>query len=573
MEKKEQGRQGKVLSFRQDTAFYHKRAARELGKNDPVRAIYQYRMAYQADPENPETCLALAELLSQMQRHEESNRILFLQLTSGKMQDSELLYGLACNFYGLHEFEYAAQCLERYLEVSPQGTYAYDAEDFLDFLTDESALGESTGLYSDEDYDTDGVIIEARHTLDAGDPATAIAMLEAHTQRYPRSTKAKNQLAIAYYCSGEKEKALELTNEILKTEKNDAQALCNQALFLRATGENEKARQSLESVLKLPEAHQPEILHNLSLLQLEFQQYDAAMETLRELARELPYDENLIHKQGYCRFMMGDQKGAMAAYKKLLSINPSDTVARYYFTLAKRGDTSQAGLNRWMISYHVPFGETFRRLNQLSKLMTEPEEQQLERWKTDPDFRALISWALDIPEYKAKHLFLIRIFSYGDAHAERMLRDYLLRTGQPDDAKRLTLGLLKRMHAREPFMAYLGCDWVMSRVSMMQYPEKLPAAYESVMGQLILSMSGTRSERATDCAVTIFKTYLIKHAEHLPRLTGLQRTAMAAALEFLGCNAANETVGEEEIAKKYKITDRRLKNAVEKLLADEGNKE
>jgi len=73
--------------------------------------------------------------------------------------------------------------------------------------------------------------------------------------------------------------------------------------------------------------------------------------------------------------------------------------------------------------------------------------------------------------------------------------------------------------------------------------------------------------------MTILKAFLVRNADHLPKLTELQRTAMAAALEYLGCRAANEPVEEEEIAKKYKVSERRLRNAMEKLLADEGRQE
>ena len=124
---------GKVIPFRQGASFFNKRGVKEMGKNDLVGALYQFRRAYQDDPNNVDTCLSIAEILSQMQRFEESNRLLF-RLLSQDDPSPEILFGLACNFYGIHEFEYAAQCLERYLDEEPDGAYAYEAEDFLDFL-------------------------------------------------------------------------------------------------------------------------------------------------------------------------------------------------------------------------------------------------------------------------------------------------------------------------------------------------------------------------------------------------------------------------------------------------------
>ena len=54
-----------------------KRGAKELEKNDLIAAVYKYREAYERAPQDAEIAVALAEILSQMQRFEESNRILF----------------------------------------------------------------------------------------------------------------------------------------------------------------------------------------------------------------------------------------------------------------------------------------------------------------------------------------------------------------------------------------------------------------------------------------------------------------------------------------------------------------
>jgi tetratricopeptide (TPR) repeat protein len=67
---------GKVILFRK-AYFYMKRGAKELEKNDLIAAIAKYREAYERAPKDAEIAIALAEILSQMQRFEESNRILY----------------------------------------------------------------------------------------------------------------------------------------------------------------------------------------------------------------------------------------------------------------------------------------------------------------------------------------------------------------------------------------------------------------------------------------------------------------------------------------------------------------
>ena len=50
---------------------------KELEKNDLIAAVYKYLEAYERAPQDAEIAIALAEILSQMQRFEESNQILF----------------------------------------------------------------------------------------------------------------------------------------------------------------------------------------------------------------------------------------------------------------------------------------------------------------------------------------------------------------------------------------------------------------------------------------------------------------------------------------------------------------
>lgn len=565
MEKKRE--KGKIIPFRQEAAFYLKRGAKEMGRNDLVSALYQYRRAYLDNPLDPETCLAVAEILSQMQRFEESNRILMVQLSMGEPVP-ETYFGIACNYFGMHEFEYAAENLERYLDEEPDGYYALEAEEFLDFIDDDDAMAESTGLYTDEDYDTDAAVIEARHLMDSMDIQGAIDILEDHVKRYPAATKAKNQLSLAYYCNGERKKAIALVNRVLESDGNNAQALCNSALFLNSIGDSERALAVLRTIQQLPDASAPDVLHNLAVLQLEFKLYSDALKTLTELLRAMPYDENVLHKLGYCRFMLDDADGALECYKKLLRIDPDDTVAKYYFSVCKRNDSRKAGLaSRWCIPYQVPFAEAFRRLNQINRYLSESHDAQKKLWETDAHFKNLILWALGLSENRAKNAMLALVFSYGDREAERVLRDFLLRTDQPDEAKRVVFGMLKRMHAKEPYLAYLNGDWISSRINMIEYPDRMPAAYESVIEQLIMNTAGLKNENCVSEAVAILKAYLDRWTDRVPRISRMQEISLAAGLEYLGCRAAGAEVSEEEICKKYRISPLRLHNAVNKLTA------
>ena len=98
-EKMKKSKTGKVIPFTQSATFYMKRGAKELEKNDLIAAAYKYREAYERAPEDAEIAVALAEILSQMQRFEESNRILFRLMADQKDAPPECHFGLACKLF------------------------------------------------------------------------------------------------------------------------------------------------------------------------------------------------------------------------------------------------------------------------------------------------------------------------------------------------------------------------------------------------------------------------------------------------------------------------------------------
>ncbi len=566
----DEAKRGKIIPFEQGSAFFLKRGAKEMVHGDLVNAAHQYRRAYVSDPGNTECCLALSEILGQMQRFEESNQYLLLQLS---MYDPapECYFGLACNYFGMRAFDCAADSLESYLDLDPNGFFAADAEDFLDFIDDDAAMRDATGLITDEDYDTDEVCLRAKRLIDSQQAAQAVALVESHLRRYPNSVRGLNILSLAHFCNGDKKKALAVNARVLEQDGKNAQALANRAFFLYSTGSEassheDAAREALDA-LEACADEAPETLHNRSVLELEFGRFEEAKKTLASLAQQVPYDENLLHKQGYCFFMLGETAAAQACYRKLMRINPNDTVARYYYGLVKRAGSGKGDARaRWSIPYQVPFGEMFRRLSQINRTLSASEAEVKRLWSEDNSFRNLLLWALTLPEQRAKKSMLNLLYTFGDERAERELRLFLLRTDQPDSLKRTVFAMLKRLNAKEPYMAYLDGRWVQGRVNMMKLKgDKLPAAYEHVLQLLAAQAEDEAAQKAIEAGVALLQTYIEQNAGMPPRLTSMQETATAAALEYAGRASLGEKPDEQALCKKYRVSGTRLRNALSRL--------
>ena len=557
---------GKILSFRQETGFYLKRGAKQLERNDLLAALHHYRQAYLCDPSNVDSCLAVAEILHQMRRFEESNRILFVYL-SMHAPVAECFFGIACNFYGMHEFDYAAESLESYLQLDPDGPYAYDAEDFLDVLDDDAELALATGIGEEEDFDTLTICTRAQHLLNAGQPQIAVELLQQHLTDLPTARRAKNLLSAAMYCAGDSIGARQITEEVLAEDPYDIGARCSHILLLHENGEEEAARTAL-SKLSAATIETPEQLAGLALLQLELEQTETARETLQKLLLAAPYDETALHQMGYCCHLLGDLAMAENCYRKLLRIDPADTVARYYLKAIREEREDPNGRRAyWSLPYRVPLPEMLRRMNYINRQFSRPKEEVRELWKTDESFRHLLNWVFTLPDDRSRRAILSFYYTMGDAAAERELRGYLLRTDQPDLIKREVLGLLKRMGAKEPYMAYLESQWIQGRVSMLTLPQDMPAAYENVMRTLMNEVAKQlNGEALATKAAALYHRYLDQFTgARYPRISVNQEVSFAAALELLASRLVGMPATEEEICRRYRVTQQRLRNAVAKF--------
>ncbi len=552
-----------MIPFQQNAAFYLKRGAKELERNDLLAAAAKYRAAYLRAPNDEEARLALAEILSQMQRYEESNRILLPMLADPDVC-AECHFGLACNFFGMQEYDSAADHLEAYLDLEPDGYYALDAEDFLDLIDDDDAMYDVTGLRTDDDYEDNAVIRFSRALISSGETDFAIEELELRHSAAPTSIKIAEQLALAYFCDQRTADAKRTTNEILSKEPQNVLARCTCALAALEDGRKADAEAELTYLGKL-NVEQADELHAIALLQIDLGRYAEAETTLNHILQTAPYDENVLHKLGYVRCMQGNAQGARACYQKLLSIDPEDTVAQYYETQCRHAEGAQKNAARWMIPYQVPFGETFRRLNHINRELARPSAELAEKWRTDRSFLSQIEWAFSLPDVRIKKSMLSLIFSFADEQSERVLREYLLRTDQPDALKRAVFGMLKVLKAEEPYTAYINGRWIDARVGAFSFDEPLPAAYTNIAEILLQYMLGSCSDETISAAAAIFRRYVFSLKGKYPRISQAQELSFAAALEYLGRSACNDTVTIAEVCRAYRVTESRLRNAIEKL--------
>ncbi len=557
---------GKVLSFEQKGEFFYKRGLDKLDDNDLPNALSNYRMALERDPENEEIRLAAAEVLTEMERFDESNRILF-RLMENEQPDAECFFGLGCNFAGLNDLDHAKDALERYAELEPEGEFIYDAYDMLDAIDDAEYDGSEDGLVElnrkDEALDLaeDGrELIEQEHYSEAEEKLRRALALD------PELDWARNNLTLVYFCRQEYKRAVGEANKVLERDANNMQALCNLAMIQSAMHDTRAANSTADRFIG-SESDDPDDANRMALVLMDLGRFADAYPVMLEQKDRFPYDEGTLHRFAMCAYETDRFDKALACYDTLLKINSRDTVARYYRGVCRAaevtGSASPAAKKKYMLNYQVPFDEMLARINRLNELVAKPKAELDAIWQAPGELTSLVCWGFSLPDDGIKRALISLVSSFADSRSEDILRDFILRRDQSDALKHEAFAMLAAQGAKEPYIAYLSGSLVESRVS--RDSEGVSKPYRDALITCLSTMNGRRSDKAAGHAVLIWEKLIRAGQSPLPRITRAQSNAMAAALEYLACRESGEKASKSDICAKYGVSALRFKNALARL--------
>lgn len=555
---------GRVIPFERDGEFFLRLGSQRLERNNLVEAIGNYHRARQREPENVEVQLAIAEVLTEMHRYEQSNKLLF-PILSTKDSPAECFFGIACNFLGMQEFSHAHDSLESYLALDPEGEYVGEALDMLDIIEDGDMLYSMPGVQQPDEREAMNACMRGRRLLEFGRMKEAITLLKEAAEKWPEIHFVRNNLALAHFCNKDYEQAMSSVRAVLEEAPQNVQAHCNLLLFLHAARDEEGVTREL-AFLQAVNTQDPQDWNRMAVVYLEIGNIKEALSMLKKLQMSFPYDEGTLHRLAICRYKMGNYVAAQDCYDRLLKIDPLDTVAGFYRRVCHKAVEGNPQKIEWMYHYEVPHIEALRRIRKINDMSRLTREELIAHWQQDEQFRAQLGWCLHLPDEAAKRSLLSMIASFGDAEAERMLRHFQLDQMQPESVKQDVFAMLKHMGAKEPYIAYLGGHLVQSRVSVRSVSKgNLPYAYQRALEICMQTMKEGRQSETIMEAVDIFQSF-INGANALPQLRPQQEYAMAAALEYIACRNKEEEVTKTQVAARYGVTLLRLKNAINKIM-------
>ena len=556
-------KRGKVLSFEQSGEFYLRSGMTKLDKNDLLGAMASYRTALDKDPDNPEVILAIAEILTAMQRYDESNRLLMSRFGVDE-RPNEAFFGMGCNFMAQREYDQARMSFDKYLELEPEGEFAYSAYDMAESIDDGSA--QELGGVQDRARENAEL---ARRMMEQEDFNGAIESLEKLIEQQPELIQPRNYLALAYYCVRDYDRATEQVGQVLKNDPANIQAHCNLAVFMRGARDDLGLKRQVEYLKSL---HPDDLddLNHLGVTLMEVREFEAALDIFKKIQQSRPYEAGVLHRLALCHYYTGDYAAAVKIYDKLLQIDKQDSIASYYRSVcraAERGEKKPIGL---VLNYQVPPEEVVQRIRRINESIHTPREELQKLWYMGSDLQILSKWALTLPDVSIKRAMLSFIASFKDKAAENILRDFALQREHGIDIKRDAFALLKNMGAKEPYLSYVNGELMESRVSLVPVlPKGTPKAYGEILENCLSLMRGIRDNDCMSVAVKIWTAYVEGLSGYRPLSRG-QVLGLAAAIEYVACRRQRIEVTKGELCSKYGISVARFNNALAKLGKQEG---
>jgi tetratricopeptide (TPR) repeat protein len=307
----------KIIPFVQSGEYYFKKGLNAYRRRDLYKAKKYLERAVQLNANEAIFVCQLAVVLAELGEYQASNQ-LFLKIIHELDQEmNECFYFLANNYAHLGLFRDAMKYAEMYLERDPDGEFVEDTEDLIDLLSIENEDGEIGNQ--------DDLIVrqeKARILLEKGDFGAAIDVLESIIVDYPEFWSAYNNLALAYFYTGNAKRAQDIIHEVLERNPGNLHALCNRLVFYYYLRDEERVNRFADELARV----HPFLIEHRYKLGATFAlvgRFDLAFKWLRHLYKiRFDGDYSFYYWLSYSAYYTGHDQLAKTAWDKVMELSP-----------------------------------------------------------------------------------------------------------------------------------------------------------------------------------------------------------------------------------------------------------
>lgn len=543
---------GRVLSFRPESGFYHKRAVKSIEKGEYTAALKNLRRAVQMEPDDLGLRLDIADAYARMGLYERSNLEIQLMFHRPDLP-AEAIFGMASNFMAMGDYDQAEAMYHAYEQVEPEGEFVDQADDALAYIAE-------CDYETELDRELDELSMDGKAALDAGDLEHAVDCLERALQKDPSMTYVRNNLAVAYYCLGDMNKAWMHVRQVLREDPMDVHGRCNESMLYLAEDQHDKA---VEAVLRLRLDRIEEVddLFKYCLALADVGLDEELLQALKKIFVSSPYDVSMLYLCGVCQYNLGRYQESLLTFEKLCLTGPDSLLAAWGMKQAAAAVRGEAPIGRISYSYELP-DDLKTQLTDCLTGLTGRKPEEVAQALRDEDTRRLVRGAAFLgTEEQMSHAVLLLGYA-GGPEAELLLRELLLSPTLSSAYKQMAVEALQAIHAPEPFYGLQDGRLVLISSKKLKLEGTVPDGYLNVMRGAVEHLQGDK--QAMDFAVGAWSVYMYAVQHSYPRITN--EAAWVRALEALYQINRGQMPDWQRLADEADVTVRTLRGRVKKLI-------
>lgn len=406
---------GKVLKFLQDSDYYFDQALEYLDSEEFLPALDYIRRAIKQDPNELDFRFLLAQVYADMGLYRKSN-FEYFKLLSIDGNFGECYLRISQNYFMLKDEVVAVNYLKKSIE------FDFDEDEILDAdeLMRELSGGEFKLLSQNSEDEMLLSCVNKLLSLNEYDGALQLLKyVKSNSQYY---INALNIEAFCYSRLEDPKKEIEIANKMSKIEPNNIDALCYKSDGYAKIGDIEKAKEIANKILNLDISDYNDY-YKVSVILLQCNYKEQAIKLLNSYLSYYPYDESAILLLSLAYYNYGEIELAKNYVFKLIRIDNSNTIAKYYNQYFQDYNDCQKEL---LYIQQVPEEEVKRRTLMFAEISTYTSSEIVKYIKFNPDFFNYVKWLFDFGETKFCIMLIIKLAHLNLSSVQQFLKDCLV---------------------------------------------------------------------------------------------------------------------------------------------------
>ncbi len=240
----------------------------------------------------------------------------------------------------------------------------------------------------------------------------------------PDYPAAAGLAAMCLLMMGEEEAAERECEALLPKYPDSIQALTTYVAVLDARGDKKRAKAAAAHLADIP-TDATDDLYRIATALCETGLDADAFKVLTELAKRLPYDDNVLFLHAVAAYHVGEVEAAISSLEMFMTIYPRRVIAEYYLEHLRRirdGEEEKIEMN---YIYRLPQAE-YRRVGNYLLAVLKADENALGMLAELPELDYCLRAAFDELEGRDENLQMIAVKVAARTHSDDFLREQLL---------------------------------------------------------------------------------------------------------------------------------------------------